>query len=397
LLSASWFGHYLLTANFTIFERLPSLLSHHMYDEEELMCLLALQRVKGIGVLTAKRLLQVYGSAKSIFRTPRKELSGRLGLSREKLQRLKDNTLFSRAVAELEFARQHNYRILTLKDPDYPERLRQCPDGPLLLFCKGNIRFNNPKVISVVGSRSCTSEGLANCRQLIADLAPLDPLIISGLAYGIDICAHRSALDNDLQTIACLGHGLDRVYPPVHRTTLEAISRNGGAVTEFWREDSFDPKNFVRRNRIIAGISEATIVVESAERGGSLVTANMANSYNREVFAFPGRVSDPQSTGCNNLIKTERARLIHSAADLIYILGWDLSTSKTTKPQLALFPELTSDETRLFEKLEDGSQQHLDDLSIQTGMPAHTVAGLLINLELKGLVRPLPGKMFERC
>lgn len=368
-----------------------------MSHNDQLLCLLVLQRAQGIGVLSARRLLQAAGSATALFSKKKKDIARRSGLPLTKLQALDNDGLFREAEAELDFIQKNNYRILTILDEDYPKRLRECPDGPLLLFCKGRINFNNKRVISVVGSRICTAQGLENCRRLLADLSPLDPLIVSGLAFGIDICAHQAALENGLQTIACLGHGLDRVYPTVHEATLSAMCEHGGAITEFWRQDAFDPKNFVRRNRIIAGLSEAVVVVESAGKGGSLVTARMANSYNREVFAFPGRVSDPQSSGCNTLIKTERARLISSAADLVYILGWDLDQKKPSGTQTTLFPDLTEPEAKLFGTLQDGKRKHIDDMALEAGMPAHLAASLLITLELKGIVRPLPGKLFERC
>jgi DNA processing protein len=226
-------------------------------------------------------------------------------------------------------------------------------------------------------------------------LAPLDPVIVSGFAYGVDITAHKAAVKNGLQTIGCLAHGLNQIYPKTHQKYVKEVEHKGGFITEFWSSDAFDKTNFLKRNRIIAGISEATIVIESAEKGGSLVTAELANSYNRDVFAVPGRVNDSQSKGCNNLIKTQRAHLLTSAADLVYILNWKLE-EKSPKPiQKQLFVSLNDDEKIVFNYIKDNPKAHLDAIAYDCQIPIFKATTLLLDLELKGLVYPLPGKIFE--
>jgi len=278
------------------------------------------------------------------------------------------------------------------QDAGYPEKLKHCIDGPILLFSKGNINLKDQRIISVVGTRKITAHGQAFCEELISELAPLDPVIISGFAYGVDITAHKAAVKNKLQTIGCLAHGFNQIYPKTHAKYIASVEENGGFFTDFWSSQSFDRNNFLKRNRIIAGLSEATIVIESAEKGGSLVTADIANSYNREVFAVPGRATDSQSRGCNNLIKSQNAHLLTSAADLIYILNWKLNESKNIQKQL--FVELEPQEQVIYEYLNLGKQQ-LDMIALECKIPTFKAAGILLDMELKGVVRPLPGKLFE--
>jgi DNA processing protein len=233
------------------------------------------------------------------------------------------------------------------------------------------------------------------CEKLVAELAVLNPVIVSGCAYGIDIIAHKAALDHGLQTIACLAHGLNQIYPRVHEKFVAPILRNGALFTEFWSSDPFDRNNFLKRNRIIAGMSEATIVVESAEKGGSLVTADIANSYNREVFAFPGKASDNFSKGCNALIKTQQAQMIESAADLVYMMGWDLGNKKRQPVQTELFVSLSEEEEKVMTYLKQEDKEMLDLIALKCELPVCKTASILLNLEMKGLVQPLPGKQFQ--
>ena len=245
-----------------------------------------------------------------------------------------------------------------------------------------------------MGTRKITSYGVHFCRKLIADLAPLDPVIISGFAYGVDITAHKMAVECNLQTVACLAHGFNQMYPKTHQKYTQALEKNGGFITEFWSDDSFERTNFLKRNRIIAGLSQATIVIESAEKGGSLVTADIANSYHRDVFAVPGRVNDNQSIGCNNLIKLQRAHLLSKPEDVPYLLNWKLEVEE--KPvQKQLFVELDTDEKLIYNFLKDNGKELLDIIALKCNMPTFRVASILLNMELKGVVRPLPGKQFE--
>ena len=264
-----------------------------------------------------------------------------------------------------------------------------------MLFSSGNINIQQKKIISIVGTRKVTSYGTAFCEELLADLAPLDPVIVSGFAYGVDICAHKAAMANGLQTIGCLAHGLNQIYPKTHKKYVAEVEANGGFYTDYWSTDPFDRKNFLGRNRIIAGLSEATIVIESAHKGGSLVTAEIAHSYHRDVFAVPGRATDPYSKGCNTLIKTQKAHLLTSAADLLYILNWELNETSKPVVQKQLFVELDTEEQKIYNFLHTNGKELLDIIALRCEVPTFQVASTLLGMELKGVVRPLPGKLFE--
>ena len=280
-------------------------------------------------------------------------------------------------------------------DENYPKYLKHCIDGPILIFQKGNIDLAQRKIISVVGTRNITSYGTSFCEQFIEELAPLNPVIISGFAYGVDICIQREAVKNGLQTIGCLAHGLNQIYPKVHAKYQAEVIKNGGFYTEFWSTSKPERENFLKRNRIIAGVSEATVVVESAEKGGSLVTADIANSYNRDVFAVPGRTTDKYSLGCNNLIKQQKAHVMTSAADLIYLLDWDIEEKKNTPIQKQLFIELDKIEQEIYTYLQNNGKQLLDSIALDCKLPIFKTSSTLLAMEMKGVIRPLPGKLFE--
>jgi DNA processing protein len=263
------------------------------------------------------------------------------------------------------------------------------------LFTLGNIALQSKRIISIVGTRHVTPQGLDFTRKLIADLAVLDPVIISGFAYGVDIVAHRAAIENGLQTCAVLGSGLTKIYPAVHKKYVREITSNGGLITEFWSKSEPERENFVKRNRIVAGMAEATVVIESAERGGSLITAQFASDYNREVFAVPGRASDTYSTGCNNLIKTQKAHLLTDAADLVYMMGWKLEAAPKQAIQKQLFVSLEPDEQTVFEYLNTNGKQLLDSIALHCKQPVYKLSATLLNMELKGVIRPLSGKLYE--
>jgi DNA processing protein len=361
---------------------------------EDLFYVLALQKVEGVGDVVAKKLISHCGNAASVFKTKFSELNAIDGIGSVLLRNLKDKTVFEKAEAELKFIEKNNIQVSFFEDEDYPERLKHCIDGPVVLFSSGNIRLKDRKIISIVGTRQITSYGTEFCRKLIADLVPLNPVIVSGFAYGVDIAAHQAALENKLQTIGVVAHGLNQIYPKVHKRYVAKMEEDGGFMTEFWSSSSPDKENFVKRNRIVAGISEATIVIESADKGGSLITANMANDYNRDVFAVPGRTSDKYSQGCNNLIKTQKASLMTSAADLIYNLNWDLET--TAKPiQKQLFVSLDENEEKVYGYLQKNGKELLDIIALECDFPIFKISGILLNMELKGVIRPLPGKLFE--
>jgi len=363
-------------------------------SQENIFYLMALLRVEGVGDIMAKKLLNHFGTAENVLKAKATQLAAIDGVGSVLLKNFKDKSIFEKAKQELDYVQKNNIELLTFQDEKYPDRLKHCIDGPVLLFSAGNIDLKDRKVISIVGTRQITSYGTEFCRKFIEDLAPLNPIIVSGFAYGVDIVAHQLAMEYDLQTIGVLAHGLNQIYPKTHKKYMSKMEQNGGFMTEFWSNSNPDKENFVRRNRIVAGMSEATIVIESADRGGSLITANMANDYNRDVFAVPGRITDKYSQGCNNLIKTQKANVLTSAADLIYNLNWDIA--KETKPiQKQLFVTLDNDEQKIYDYLLKTGKELLDIIALQCDFPIYRISGLLLNMELKGVIRPLPGKMFE--
>ncbi|OCB77183.1 DNA-processing protein DprA [Flavobacterium crassostreae] len=362
--------------------------------EHDLFYLLALQRINGVGAIMAKKLLTHCGSAEAVFKTKSSDLAGIDGVGTVLLKNLKDPSVFEKAKAEIAFIQANGIEVAYFQDQNYPERLKQCIDGPVLLFSSGTINLKDRKIISIVGTRQITAYGTEFCRKLIEDLAPLDPIIVSGFAYGVDIVAHQLAMEYKLQTIGVVAHGLNQIYPKAHKKYVAAVEQNGGFMTEFWSSTNPDKENFVRRNRIVAGMTEATIVIESADRGGSLITATMANDYNRDVFAVPGRTTDKYSQGCNNLIKTQKANLLTSAADLVYIMNWDIN-QKPKPVQKQLFVTLDPEEQKIYDYLLKSGKELLDILALHCDFPVYKISGILLNMELKGVVRPLPGKLFE--
>ena len=362
--------------------------------ENELLHLLALQKIDGVGDIMAKKLLQHCGSAEAIFSSKSTQLASIDGVGKILLQNLKNKAVLQQAETELRFIQKNDINVTYFKDENYPDRLKHCVDGPTLLFTSGNINLKKRHIISIVGTRQITPYGIDFCKNLIAQLAPLNPIIVSGFAYGVDIVAHQAAMENNLQTIGILAHGLNQIYPKTHKKYMAKMEQNGGFMTEFWSDSNPEKENFVKRNRIVAGISEATIVIESADKGGSLITANLANDYNRDVFAVPGRITDKYSQGCNNLIKTQRAHLLSSAADILYILNWDMDKKEKTI-QKQLFIDLEPVEQKVFDFLQKNGKEQMDIIALICELPIFKVSSILLNMELKGVVRPLPGKLFE--
>ncbi|PTS97347.1 DNA-protecting protein DprA, partial [Flavobacterium sp. HMWF030] len=345
-----------------------------------------------VGDIMAKKLLTHFGNAEAIFKAKTNLIAAIDGVGSVLLKNLKDNSVFEKANQELEFIKSNNIKASFFQEENYPDRLKHCIDSPVLIFSAGNINLKNKKIISIVGTRQVTSYGMEFCRKLIEDLAPLDPVIVSGFAYGVDIVAHQLAMEHNLQTIGVLAHGLNQIYPKTHKKYVAKMEENGGFMTEFWSSSNPDKENFVRRNRIVAGMTEATIVIESADKGGSLITANIANDYNRDVFAVPGRVTDKYSQGCNDLIKTQKANVLTSAADLVYILNWDIENKPKTV-QKQLFVELEPDEQKIYDFLLKNGKELLDIIALQCDYPIYRISGILLNMELKGVIRPLPGKL----
>ncbi|MBY0486227.1 MAG: DNA-processing protein DprA [Flavobacteriaceae bacterium] len=364
-------------------------------NDTELLHLLALLKIDGVGDIVAKKLINHCGSAENIFKTKASQLEAIDGIGKVLIKNLKSKSVFKLAEAELRYIKENNISILYYQNDNYPNRLKHCIDSPVLLFTSGTIDFSDRKIISIVGTREITSYGTDFCKKLIEDLAPLNPIIVSGFAYGVDIVAHKAAMDNNLQTIGVIAHGLNQVYPKVHKKYVAKMEENGGFLTEFWSSSNPEKENFVKRNRIVAGMSEATIVIESAEKGGSLITANLANDYNRDVFAVPGRISDKFSQGCNNLIKTQRAHLLTSAADILYILNWELQQKEEKIIQKQLFVSLDDNEQKVYDYLHLNGKKELDTIALQCDFPVFRMSSILLNMELKGVIRPLPGKLFE--
>lgn len=364
-------------------------------SDQDLIYVLALQHVPKIGDLSAKKMIGHSGSAEAVLKEKKQNLLKIDGVGTTTLSDLYNPSHLKAAELELQFIKQNQIRCLYFTDEDYPEKLKHCIDGPILLFQSGNVDLKKKRIISIVGTRKITMNGIAFCEKLVEELTIYNPVIVSGFAYGTDITAQKAALKHNLQTIGCLAHGLNQIYPPSHKKYVVDIEKNGGFLTDFWSTDVFDRNNFLKRNRIIAGLSEATIVIESAEKGGSLVTADIANSYNRDVFAVPGRINDIQSAGCNNLIKYQKANMLTNPLDVPYILNWKLEEEKKPTIQKQLFVELDENEKTIYKYLKDDNKQMLDVIAIECNMPIFKAASVLLNMELKGVIRPLPGKLFE--
>ncbi len=363
--------------------------------EFDLLNILALQHVPKVGDITAKKLISHCGSPEGVFKEKKKNLLKIDGIGTNVINELFDAAHIKEAEEELNFIKENKINCLYFKDIEYPEKLKHCIDGPILLFKTGNIDLKQQRIISIVGTRKITTSGIAFCKKLVETLSPFNPVIVSGFAYGTDITAQKAALEHRLQTIGCLAHGLNQVYPKVHKKYVTDVKQNGGFLTEFWSSSNPDRENFLKRNRVIAGLSEATVVIESAEKGGSLVTADIANSYNREVFAVPGRTTDSQSVGCNNLIKYQKAHLLSNPLDVAYMLNWQLEEEKKPAVQKQLFVELDHDEKVIYNYLKQKDKQLLDVIALECSMPTFKTASVLLNMELKGVIRPLPGKLFE--
>jgi len=356
---------------------------------------IALSLLPNIGDILAKRLVSYCGSAENIFKEKKSMLEKIPGIGSFHAAAAQNHSLFDVAEAEIKFIEKNNIKALYYLDKDYPKRLLHCEDSPILLYYKGNADLNAQKIISVVGTREATEYGKELTDKLINDLAPYNTTIVSGLAYGIDIQAHKAALDNKLPTICGLAHGLDKIYPAIHKTVAERMLENGAWLSDFKSGTIPNRENFPRRNRIVAGISDATIVIESKENGGSLITADIANSYNRDVFAFPGRVNDAHSAGCNNLIKQHKAALVQSANDVIHLLGWEQTKKANQIIQKQLFVELSADEEQLVAILKNKESVNVDDICLLSKMPMSKVSSALLTLEFSGIVKSLPGKIYK--
>lgn len=359
---------------------------------------IALNYIENIGPVRAKQLISHFGNAEAVFSETTHSLAQLPFIGADRAAAIKKPEVLERADQEMAFIESKHIKTYFYTDPCYPYRLKECPDAPLLLYGSGNLHLDAGHFIAIVGTRKPTDRGRANTERLVKELGERmsNITIISGLAYGIDICAHRSALEAGIPTIGIPGHGLDTIYPSSHRSTAAQMVQSGGILTEFCSKTIPDAGNFVRRNRIIAGLSDAVVVVESKEKGGSLITANYANGYNRDVFAFPGRADDKESAGCNLLIKRNIAALIENADDLIQYMNWDLIAQSKKPVQTHLFEELSETERSIIEKLRShGDGLHINELALQMQVPFSSLSGELVSMEFKGLVRALPGGIYR--
>ena len=365
---------------------------------DEILYTMALTRMTGFNAAMALQLYQTLGGGKEVYEH-RQDIGEVVPESTPQLREAMkywDDAL-KRAEAEIAFMQANGIRALTLHDADYPQRLCECPDAPVVLYYKGTANLNQQYVIDIVGTRHCTTYGQDLIRRFISDLRQLLPqvLIVSGLAYGIDICAHRNAMDNGYETVGVLAHGLDQIYPYAHRDYAAKMLSQGGLLTEYMTQTEALPNNFRQRNRIVAGISDATILVESAIKGGGLITCRIAQEYGRDVFAFPGVVGAKASEGCNHLIRNNTAALITSAQDFLESMGWLSIAKRPQSVERQLFPNLTPEEQQIVALLQQNNDLQLNIISVKTNIPIGQLAALLFSLEMKGVVRPLAGGTYH--
>jgi DNA processing protein len=363
---------------------------------DQLLYQIALTQVPGVGDIMGKKLVAWCGGAEAVFVEKRRILSKIPGIGSYTLNSILQFKDFKRVENELLFIEKAQIKPIFFTSADYPKRMQHCADSPMMLYYKGVADLNAPRIIAIVGTRNATEYGRSICEKLVEDLVASKVLIVSGLAYGIDSCAHRSSLKSGIQTVGVMAHGHDRIYPATNRSLAERMLTQGGLLTEFLSGTIPDRENFPRRNRIVAGMCDAIVVVESAKKGGALITADIANSYNRDVFAFPGRIGDPLSEGCNYFIRTNRAALLESADNIRYLMGWDDQVNGGGK-QTKLFREFNQEESLIVEVLKSAQNNEcgIDDLMLQSELPASKVAAILLGFEFEAIVTALPGKRYR--
>jgi len=364
-------------------------------NADELPWLIALTQVPHIGPVHARQLLQHKGSAKDIFRSSRRELESIPGIGSVRAQNVRQWKDFAQAEKEIRFMEKYRIKALVMGDPEYPQRLLHCYDAPVLLYYRGSALLNNQKTISIIGTRTPAEYGKDRVRDLLLSLAPHAPLILSGLAYGIDTLAHKHALKNGLETVGILAHGLDRIYPQANKGLAREMMEQGGLLTDFPSGTNPDAVNFPRRNRIVAGMSDAVIVVETGIKGGSMITASLAGGYNREVFALPGRITDPKSEGCHVLISQHQAQLLHDPAQVAESLNWDRPGMVSNRQAELQLVHLGETEKAVLEYIRDKVSASLDEIQQHADYPPGETAGILLSLEMHHLIVPLPGKRYR--
>ncbi|MDP2387365.1 MAG: DNA-processing protein DprA [Bacteroidota bacterium] len=370
--------------------------------DKDLLYKIALTLLPDVGDVIAKNLVTYCGSAEAVFKEKKKALIKIPGIANKTaeniLAELRNVEILKRSEQEIQFIEENKIEAIFFTDGNYPSRLKFSNDSPALLYYKGNADLNTAKVVSVVGTRTPSSYGIHATEQFIDELSNSGILIVSGLAYGIDVLAHKTALDKGLDTIGVVAHGLDRIYPAVHSTIARKMEKQGGVLTDFISDTNPDRENFPKRNRIVAGICDALVVVETKLKGGSLITAEIANSYNKDVFAFPGRTGDEFSAGCNAFIKRNKAVLIENAADLLYVMNWqdeNLKPNENRNKQIQLLPDLSAKEKKIVSLFSVNSGVHIDEVCYKTGLTMSDVASTLLQLEFSNVVKSLPGKMYS--
>jgi DNA processing protein len=361
----------------------------------DLLYQIALTLIPNIGDVHAKALVNIYGDAQSVFKAKKKELEAIEGIGTIRANSIKAFTDFTSSEAEIKFIEKYKIAPLFITSKNYPQRLLNCYDSPVLLYYRGTADLNTAKIVSIVGTRSNSEYGKSVCEKLIEELAEQNIVVVSGLAFGIDTIAHKAALKNNLQTVGVLAHGLDRIYPTQNKPLAKQMTEQGGLLTDFISNTNPDKQNFPKRNRIVAGMCDALIVMESGKKGGSLITAELANGYNKDVFAIPGKITDTKSEGCNYLIKQNKASLITGAADLIELMNWAPKEKTTKKKQRELFIELTPDEKIIVDILQQRESIQIDELYFKSGLSSSAVATALLMLEMQNVVISLPGKVYK--
>lgn len=363
--------------------------------DTDIVYYIALTQVPQIGDVQMRELLQHFGTARDVFTAKAAKLEKITGIGRIRAQNIKAFKNFSKAEAELVFAEKYRIKILTPANASYPKRLLNCYDAPSVLFYKGTADLNADKIVSVIGSRTHTEYGREMTAKIIEELVPHNVLVVSGLAYGIDAIAHKASMKNGLPTVGILAHGLDRIYPPAHTAMAKEMTREGGLLTDFMSGTKPDKQNFPKRNRIVAGIADATIVIETSVQGGSMITAELAGNYNKDVFALPGKATDVKSAGCNYLIKSNKAALVTSGKDIIELMNWMHQPSRKRVYQKELFTDLTPEEKVITELLGKNGSIHIDEINSNCNLSSSAVAAAMLSLELQGLIISLPGKLYK--
>lgn len=364
----------------------------HAFQMNDSLYKIALTKIPKVGPVTAKNLVSYCGGIQNVFEARKKELLTVPGVGPGIAKHILEKDYFKEAEAELEFIENQGIQLLSFLDEAYPHRLKPLDDAPLLLYYKGTADLNHPRIVSIIGTRKPSTLGVATCEQLVEELADYGVMIVSGLAYGIDVTAHKKSIERDIATVGVLGHGLKQIYPSQHRSIAQRMIENGGLLTEFTSDTKVEREHFPMRNRIVAGMCDAVVVVETAKRGGSMITAMIANEYNKDVFAFPGRINDLSRQGCNHLIKTHKAALIESAKDIGYIMRWE--EQQNVGIQRQLFVELDDQEQKIVDLLKENNEMGIDKLSYETKLHSSRLASILLNLEFQGIIKTMPGKRY---